>query len=148
MGPKQGHGRRKVERTQDWQLEALDSNPGSVNIHRELFVFFGTCGLLCKVRTCDQMFSTLTLTFCKDWVSYLQLEVGRERKVRGQYLKLREVLFNNEDQHVHQLHPAKDMDGRWQGMIQLVVGQVLCLLTKTHREGFLRTSRKHGICIT
>ena len=62
---------RKVARTQDWQLEGLDSTPGSVSLHRELFIFSRMCGLLCKVRTRDWVFSDLTLTVHKDWVSYL-----------------------------------------------------------------------------
>lgn len=59
---------RKVERILDWALEDLGSNPGSVYIPLELFIFSRMYILLCKMRTLDWMVSDLTLTFCKDSV--------------------------------------------------------------------------------
>lgn len=72
---------RKVERTQDWQLEGLDSNPGSVGIHCELFIFS---------KTCDCLFSNLTLTFYKDRVSYILPVVrsGKREEFKGPVFKI------------------------------------------------------------
>ena len=57
---------REVERAQE--LADLSSNPGSVNIYLELFIFSRMYVLLCKMRTLDWMVLNLTLTFGKDWV--------------------------------------------------------------------------------